>query len=138
MEITEKQIVKKGQYHKFYKMVPNLFVAPNRTKEEIEDHAFLKKVFRTGVKFSAIGFAGVFSWIITQPKEIIVDKIKSGIESDSGVVVEYTDLSDVYKNISVTDETVILSIAVPVLVISAGIVIERILSKLWNKKKKRG
>ena len=64
LEITHKQIVKKGNDHRYFRMVPGLFLAPSKSKEEIEKSGFLKKIFKEGIKFSSIliafGFASIW------------------------------------------------------------------------------
>ena len=64
LEINHKQIVKKGNNHRYFRMMPGLFLAPNQTKEEIEESGFLKKIFREGIKFATIGFVSIFSWFV--------------------------------------------------------------------------
>ncbi|MCH9657444.1 ArsR family transcriptional regulator [archaeon] len=62
LEITEKQIVKKGNNHKFYKMVPNFFISPNADKNETCEKGFFKKIFKDGIKFASIGIISFVSW----------------------------------------------------------------------------
>lgn len=62
--VTHKQIVKKGVDHKYYKMVPNMFVTSTQTKKEVHENGFLKKFFKEGVKLTVIGVASFFVWEI--------------------------------------------------------------------------
>ena len=64
--IIEKPIVRKGNDHRYFRMVPGLFLAPNHTKEEIDKSGFLKKIFREGIKFTCVGIAFIGSSIISK------------------------------------------------------------------------
>jgi len=65
MEITNKKIKRKGQEHRFFKIYSDIFVTVNKTKEEIEEKGFLKKIFKEGVKFTSIGVLGTISWALS-------------------------------------------------------------------------
>lgn len=82
--ITEKPIVRKGVDHKFYKMVPNVFVNTTQTKEEMKENGFFKKFFKDGIKFMAIIIAAITSFKITEPYEI-THKITIPTESQADV-----------------------------------------------------
>ena len=51
LQIKNKKIVKKGNDHRHFRMVSNLFITPNYTKEEIEEKDTLKKFFKDGALF---------------------------------------------------------------------------------------
>ena len=59
--VTHKQIVKKGVDHKYYKMMPNIFVTSIQSKKEIHENGFLKKFFKEGIKFSFIPIIAIMS-----------------------------------------------------------------------------
>ena len=61
--VTHKQIVKKGVDHKYYKMVPNMFVTATQTKKEVHENEFLKKFFKEGVKFLTVTIAVITTWL---------------------------------------------------------------------------
>lgn len=63
LEITHKQIVRKGNNHRYFRMIPGLFLVPSKTKEEIEESGFLKKFFREGIKFTGIGLMAITSFL---------------------------------------------------------------------------
>ena len=67
LEITHKQIVRKGNNHRYFKMVPNLFLTPGHTQEENEEKGTLKKFFREGIKFSCLALSGFFTYAILSP-----------------------------------------------------------------------
>jgi len=60
--VTHKQIIKKGVDHKYYKMIPNIFVTSTQPKKEVHANGFLKKFFKEGIKFAAIGFLSIITW----------------------------------------------------------------------------
>ena len=59
LEIKNKKIVKKGNEHKHYKINSYFFLALSRNDEEIQEKRTLKKIFKNGIKFASIFFAGV-------------------------------------------------------------------------------
>jgi len=63
LEITEKKIKRKGIDHRFFKIRSNIFVVVDNTKEEIIEKGFLKKIFRDGIKLSAVTIMGLMSWL---------------------------------------------------------------------------
>lgn len=65
--VTHKKIKKKGIDHKYYKMIPNVFVASTQTKNKIDKNGFVKKFFREGVKILSVSIAAVLSWVLLQP-----------------------------------------------------------------------
>lgn len=62
LEITNKQIKRKGKDHRFFKMKSNIFIIPDATQEEIKEKGLLKKIFRDGIKITSIGIASFVSW----------------------------------------------------------------------------
>lgn len=63
LQITNKKIVRKGNDHKHFKMVPNVFVTLNNPNEQTKKN-HLRRIFRNTVRFSAIiasiGFASFY------------------------------------------------------------------------------
>ena len=102
--VTHKQIVKKGVDHKYYKMVPNMFVTSTQPKKELHENGFLKKFFKDGIKFTSIILATIISFFIYD-------------ELDIEAVLGYpSDVKD-------------LSLEIPFLVIIFGLIILLILKK---------
>lgn len=65
--VTHKKIIKKGVDHKYYKMIPNLFVSPNNTKEDLAKKNILKSIFKDGVKILVVSICSAVSWLVLQP-----------------------------------------------------------------------
>lgn len=65
LEITEKKISKKGDERRHFKINPYFFLAPNKSKREIEENNVLKKVFKRGIKFALIGISVGITFMIT-------------------------------------------------------------------------
>lgn len=108
VEINEKKIVRKGKEHRYFRMIPNIFVMPGKSIEEIKEQGILKKFFKTGVKYSVIGLAGIVSFFI--------------IELHSAK-------NDLYFASQNNDFTI------PLLIVTSGLIMERILSKYKKRKK---
>ena len=68
LEISEKQIIKKGQKHRFFKIKSDIFITINKSKEEIKEKRFLSRIFRDEIKFTVIGVASFISWLLTPNK----------------------------------------------------------------------
>lgn len=64
VDINHKQIVKKGNEHRYFRVIPGLFVMPNESKEAIQEKGTLKKIFKEGIKFSSIFALGFIPIII--------------------------------------------------------------------------
>lgn len=113
--VTHKQIIKKGIDHKFYKMVPNIFVTATLPKKEIHENGFLKKIFKEGIKLTVIAIASFFVWDIFN----ITD------ETSPGKIVLN---NKTYPHPEVFTELLIL---VPIIIIVCGIIL------IWFKKIKK-
>ena len=107
LEITERQIIKKGQQHRFFQIKSNIFITINKTNEDIEKQGFLKTIFKEGIKFAAIGIIAFTSYLFTLP----------------------TDLKELA--FMSQDE---LNLTIPFLIIIIGLIIERIFSIIKKKK----
>ncbi len=116
LEITEKKISKNGNKHKFYKMIPNVFISPNYSKQEFEKKVMFKKIFKQGLKFATIGLVASAVWMAD--------------------VVKLTNTKEIYP-VPFGTQTQQLDPLIPALIIIIiGLVLERIFS--LKKKKKRG
>ena len=88
LEINHKQIVKKGNNHRYFRMIPGLFLAPSQTKEEIENSGFLKKIFREGIKFASVIFLTIFTLkVFSADENIPVEVLETNDNSN------YSDFS---------------------------------------------
>ena len=56
LEITNKQIIRKGEKHRFFKMNSDIFVILDKTKGEIEEKGILKKTFKDGIEFALVDY----------------------------------------------------------------------------------
>lgn len=56
LEITHKQIIRKGDKHRFFKMNSDIFVILDKTKEEIEKKGILKNTFKDGLEFALVDY----------------------------------------------------------------------------------
>ncbi len=94
LEINHKQIVRKGNNHRYFRMVPGLFLVPNETKEEMEKNGILKRIFREGIKFTIVPLIGITSWFVTETIEGIYAPYEPAnlydnvvIESDISIIL---------------------------------------------------
>lgn len=74
LDINHKQIVKKGNNHRYFKINAPFLIIPDKTKEELEEKGILKKIFRDGITFFGFGCALVISWFSGQVEQ----RIQSG------------------------------------------------------------
>ncbi len=66
LEITDKKIKRKGEKHRFFKMDFDIFVAFDKTKDEVKEKGILKIFFKDRIKIVAIGIVGLSSWFGTE------------------------------------------------------------------------
>lgn len=118
LEVKSKKIVKKGNEHKHFRMIPNLFIAPNYNQEKMEEKGILKKIFKKGIKFASIGISAIISYAII------------GFAFDSHQVLE--PIGYVEPSIPLKD---FWNIIIPTFVIITGLIVERIFS--YRKKRKK-
>lgn len=109
LEVKNKKIVKKGNDHRHFRMISNLFITSNYNQEEIKEKRTLKKIFKKGIKFMVIGFVITMTFVLT-------------------------DIHHFYnpENSSYASEFPILLI--PLVVLLCGLIIERL--SIIKKKKK--
>lgn len=60
--ITNKKIKRKGQEHRFFKIDSDIFVTVDKTKKELKEKGFLKKIFRSEIKILTVVFTGIGTW----------------------------------------------------------------------------
>lgn len=113
LETTHKKIIRKGKEHKFFKIPDGMLVVPNASNEATKD-GFFKNMLRNGVKFAAIGIAGLVP--------VAIQTIGSGIGKRD---IDYD------SNILTSD-----SIALGLAIVICGLVIERIY--IYRKNKRAG
>ena len=61
LQVTDKKIVRKGNDHKHFKIIPNIFVTLSEIEENKETR--LKKIFKSTVKFRALIISFAFASI---------------------------------------------------------------------------
>lgn len=75
LQVTDKKIVRKGNNHKHFKIIPNIFMSFNKTEENKENR--LKKIFRNTVKFCALIISFAFASIYHEFFSIKTSEITS-------------------------------------------------------------
>ena len=114
LEVRNKKIIKKGNEHRYFKMIPNLLILSNHTKEEIEEKGILKKIFKNTIHYVIIGVIAFGTWIFTQQPKISVDPKMKNPET----LIENSSNFD--------------TLIIPLLIVISGLVIEIILMKKKN------
>lgn len=130
LQIQNKKITKKGIEHKHYRINQYFFLAPSGMEEEIQKEGSLKKIFRKGIRFVAIGLCAYASWFLSQPA--LLPSWDDFRENSGSVTLDRIQPSFTDTLLEFEPLTVVL------LVIITGITLERILSYLVNKRKKKG
>lgn len=96
LEITNKKITQKGEEHRFFRIPSGMLIFPKQSEEEV-NNVVLKKIFKDGMKFAAIGIATISSFIgvsTVKTKEFIsnldeLDQVVSNItETESAINFE--------------------------------------------------
>lgn len=130
LEITNKKITRKGEEHRFFKIPSGIFIVPNESKN-IKENGLLKRFFKNGIKFVAIGIAAVIPWIVTEDG-LLSQLIEPG-GKHTGVVSTNRPEANFFQNLSEIDPIVF-----SLFFIATGLALERILSYVMKKRKKRG
>jgi len=110
VKVTYRRMVKNGSEHKYYKMMPNIFISMFETKKEIHETGFLRKIFRDDVKFVSVGLGVLGSWFLS--RGIFTDGESSGAAgSMSNFSIDWFSLNyDVWVPIVVVSASVLLAI----------------------------
>ena len=66
VDIANKQIVKKGNHHRYFKISKRLFIVPDMNKQQIKKSGLLERTFKTTIKLTTVAFTGLLTWISTQ------------------------------------------------------------------------
>lgn len=114
LEVRNKKIIKKGNEHRYFRMIPNLFIIPNHTKEEIEEKGILKKIFKNTIRYVIIGIVAFGTWVFTQQPKISIDPKMRNPET----LIENSSNFD--------------TLIIPLLIVISGLVFEIILMKKKN------
>ncbi len=116
IDIKNKQIIKKGVEHEFFKIRSEIFISKS-TKEKSEEKGLLQRIFKDGIKFTSIIFGGILSFIIASNS--ISDDVKWG------GIAEHPFFS----------ENFLFSITISLFIVIIGLIIERIYFQIKNKKR---
>lgn len=118
LTITQKKITRKGEKHKHYQVVSNIFINITETKDTMNENGFFKRIFRDGIKFVVVGLTGISLYFI-----------KPNLSVQKGQVI--IDTSEKSSELVFYEQTVFF----PMLIIVLGLIIISIFNK---KKKKKG
>ena len=112
VDVEERQITRKTKKHKFFKMSGKFFVLPSKSKDEINETGLLERIFGEKIRYTLVGMAALSAFIVSEAQNDYQEAFSEG-----STVPFYQE-----------------STFVPLLVVMAGIAIER-----WIRyKKKRG
>lgn len=126
LKITEKNLIQKGQKHRFFKIDSDIFVTVNKTKEEVKETGLLKRIFRDGIKVAVITFAVLASW-----KSTTLTVFEDKIEPPTGGSFEIVDMINKTKDVLESTDNIQgdYFIFVPIIIISCSIFL------IWFTKK---
>lgn len=136
LEITEKKISKKGNKHRHFRMNSYLFLAPNSIQDEKKDRGILKRIFKEGIKFVAVGVAASISFITTQPRKIdVINDVNMPTEFESGTTPFSSEITN-QTTVTVTSEITLGDVFSQILIVSVVISLGLFLI-IFSKKEKR-
>jgi DNA-binding transcriptional ArsR family regulator len=127
LKVTHKQIVKKGNNHRYFKMVPNLFVTPGETKKESEEKGILKKIFKESVKLSAVFLTAIMGFEFFKQKPPVVNDNVTDVTIDFG----NNTVNIIPVEIS-TNTDIIWPVMISVIVISATLILIKKRKRWFN------
>ena len=131
----------KNQLMKYYSAKPGILILPEKAFQKAKESKSFSNSLKRIMKFAVVGFAGVVSWITVTPdyQRLPIEGPSNGItDMDPSLPLDRI----VSPNPGITTnadsiESIIISIAIPVAVIVTGIILERILTKWFNKRKQK-
>jgi predicted RNA binding protein YcfA (HicA-like mRNA interferase family) len=133
LEITKKKIARNGKEHRFFRIPTGMLIVPNKSEEDT-NNGFLKKIFKDGIKFAAIGFAAIISFITTIPKKkqtiesYIIDNEPSDFSDASEITIEKIN-AVINSDITYSDH--LTQITTLIIVIGLGLFL------IWYSKKNK-
>lgn len=107
--ITNKKIKRKGQEHRFFKIDSDIFVTVDKTKKELKEKGFLKKLFKDGIKFASIGIVSIITLFLSNYDP---NKITRGSSSIS----EFNFFTD-----KISLELTYVSVAIAITIVLVGL-----------------
>ena len=105
VDVEEKQITKKTKMHKFFRMSGKIFVLPTDSDAEMRETGNLGRILQEKVRYAIIGVAALFAFVLIRGQ----DGSKAFVAQDLPAIPFYLE-----------------STFVPLLIIIAGLVIERV------------
>lgn len=116
--VTEKQLIRKGKDHRFFRMISNLYITPSITNKELEEKGVLKKLFAEGVKFTSVISAGLLSYFST---------LHTNVKSTASQDIDFSTSTNLPSNttLSTNHESIIIALVVALI----GVVILYFLKK---------
>ena len=133
LEITNKKIIRNGEEHRFFRIPLGMLIFPEKSEDETKN-GILKKFFKEGIKFAAIGFAAIISFITTMPKKkqtiesYIIDNEPSDFSDASEITIEKIN-AVINSDITYSDH--ITQITTLIIVIGLGLFL------IWYSKKNK-
>lgn len=147
VDITKTRLNSKNQPMKCYTASQTgILILPERVLKKAQESKSLSKAFRRIMRFSAIGTAGLVSWMLTKPDDkplipplpsesnqvIIIDESEKLTEypipvGDTGIFEFWTSFNNT--------EPLLASMIIPIIVVAAGIGLNIMLVSLLKKKK---
>lgn len=131
----------KNQSMKYYSAKPGIIILPEKAFQKAKESKSFSNSLKKIMKFAVIGFAGIVSWMTVK-----VDNQELPIQEPTN------EITDIYPSVPLdriiipnpgittsTDsvESLIISIVIPVVVVVSGIILERILTKWFNKRRQK-
>ena len=128
----------KNQPMKCYTVKSGVLILPEKAAQKARESKSLSIALKRVMRFAGIGVAGAASWLAVRTHQVPPTKIDDTIEPDIITTLDGA-LSHVTGTLTgaYSTESIIVSLAVPAVVITAGIILERVLSKRFGKKEKK-
>lgn len=145
VNVSRTQLNSKNQAMKYYTAAKTgILILPEQAYKKAKESKSLSNSLRRIMRFSAIGTAGLVSWMLAKPDDKTTPTTPS--ESDSDVINEIGDSME--SPVSVEDhgifefwtnfnnaEPLLASIVIPIMVVVAGIGLNIVLAGLLKKKR---
>ena len=141
VSVASMRVNSKNQSMKCYTAKTGILILPEKSSLKAKESKSLSNSLTRIMKFAGIGFAGIISWMAvnTYSQTSSIQNPSGDINGVDPSVILDGKVSPVQDIITSADsvESLVLSIIIPVIIVASGIILERILTKWFSKKRQK-
>ena len=134
--VSKTKFNSKNRTMKYYVAKPGILILPEKAAEKARKSKSLSNALGRIMRFTGVGIAGAVSWFVIREYQV-PSKPEGKIDPDAIVILDgaFSHVTDTLTG-AYSIESTVISLIVPVMVVTTGILLERVLSKRFEKRKK--